>query len=136
MAWKGFMADLATLSKDLKQPLTSLDAEFAAIERDLETVGRETEIEVEGTIPIDQEHDQTADQAVVSEARLAYGLHEGCRRLLVRSYRTDDPDTELEYVDEADELLLEAPARLRIAAVKSGHSMSFSNSSGVKQKHF
>ena len=103
------MADLAALSNNLKESVASLNAELAAVERDLEVV--DDVIEVEATIPIDQQQDQTY------EARLAYGLYEGCRRLLVRSYQTDDPDTELEYVDGADEPLLEAAAPLRIAAV-------------------
>jgi len=87
------MADLAALSNNLKESVASLNAELAAVERDLEVV--DDVIEVEATIPIDQERDETG----ASEARLAYGRYEGCRRLLVRSYRTDDPDTELEYVD-------------------------------------
>jgi hypothetical protein len=118
--WRRFMADLATLSNSLKDSLASLDAELTAIERELEIVDLDNVIEVEGTIPIDQERDQTGDQMVVFESRLAYGLREQRRRLLVRSYQTDDPDTELEYVDESDTPLHEAPALLRIAAVESG----------------
>src|SRR5262245_50759003 len=114
------IVELATLSNDLREFLAALNAELAAVERDLETVDLDEVIDVEGTIPLDQELDQTEDRIVLFEARLAYGLYQRRRRLLVRSYKADDPDIGIEDVSGADGPLLECPAPLRGAAVTSG----------------
>jgi hypothetical protein len=116
---KAMRHELPGLSRSFDEALKELCAELELVEQELVLTGIGKMIEAEGTVLLDREVDRDSG-AVVFGARLAYASHQGKRRILVRSYTADDPETGIEDVNGTDQPLLESPPDQRVKAVTSG----------------